>query len=99
MTCGDIDHLARDVITKGGYGERFTHRTGHGLGMEAHEAPWIVGGSPVVLEEGMVFTIEPGIYLEGFAGVRIEDDVVVTTDGLLSLTDLPREVLPLETFW
>ena len=82
----------------GGYGERFTHRTGHGLGMEAHEAPWIVGGSPVVLEEGMVFTIEPGIYLEGFAGVRIEDDVVVTTDGLLSLTDLPREVLPLETF-
>ena len=98
MTCGDIDRLARDVITSGGYGERFTHRTGHGLGMEAHEAPWIVGGSPVVLEEGMVFTIEPGIYLEGFAGVRIEDDVVVTTDGLLSLTDLPREVLPLETF-
>lgn len=99
MTCGDIDALARDVITRGGYGERFIHRTGHGLGMEAHEAPWIVGGSEVVLEEGMVFTIEPGIYLEDDAGVRIEDDVVVTADGLFSLTDLPREVLPLEKFW
>ena len=99
MTTGDIDKLARDVIVKGGYGERFIHRTGHGLGMEAHEAPWIVGGSDVVLEEGMVFTIEPGIYLTDYAGVRIEDDVVVTADGLLSLSDLPREVLPLEKFW
>lgn len=99
MTTGDIDKLARDVIEKGGYGERFIHRTGHGLGMEAHEAPWIVGGSDVVLEEGMVFTIEPGIYLTDTAGVRIEDDVVVTADGLLSLSDLPREVLPLEKFW
>jgi Xaa-Pro dipeptidase len=99
MSCGDIDKLARDVIVEGGYGERFIHRTGHGLGMEAHEAPWIVGGNATVLEEGMVFTIEPGIYLEDFAGVRIEDDVVVGTDGLFSLSDLPREVLPLEGFW
>lgn len=99
MTTGDIDKLARDVIEKGGYGERFIHRTGHGLGMEAHEAPWIVPNGEVVLEEGMVFTIEPGIYLTDTAGVRIEDDVVVTDDGLLSLSDLPREVLPLEKFW
>lgn len=99
MSCGDIDKLARDVIVEGGYGERFIHRTGHGLGMEAHEAPWIVGGNETVLEEGMVFTIEPGIYLEDFAGVRIEDDVVVGTDGLFSLSDLPREVLPIEGFW
>ena len=99
MTCGDIDKLARDVIEKAGYGIYFTHRTGHGLGMEAHEAPWIVGGSEVVLEEGMVFTIEPGIYSEGSAGVRIEDDVFVSAEGLVSLSDLPREVLPLERFW
>lgn len=99
MTTGDIDQLARAVIEKGGYGARFIHRTGHGLGMEAHEAPWIVPGGEMVLEEGMVFTIEPGIYLTGNAGVRIEDDVVVTADGLLSLSDLPREVLPLEKYW
>ncbi|MEA4813116.1 MAG: Xaa-Pro peptidase family protein [Anaerolineaceae bacterium] len=99
MQAGEVDALARSVIEVGGYGPYFTHRTGHGLGMEVHEAPYIFAGNPLVLEEGMVFTIEPGIYLPGRFGVRIEDDVVVTQDGLRSLSDLPRQVLPLETFW
>ena len=95
---GEVDQLARDVITRGGYGEHFTHRTGHGLGMEAHEQPYIFQGNPLILEPGMVFTIEPGIYLPGKYGVRIEDDVVVEEDGLRSLTDLPRKVMRIEEF-
>ena len=98
MPAGEVDRLARDVITRGGYGEYFTHRTGHGLGMEAHESPYVFYGNPLILEPGMVFTIEPGIYLPGKYGVRIEDDVVVEEDGLHSLTDLPRKVMRLEEF-
>ena len=99
MPAGEVDRFARSVIEAGGYGEYFTHRTGHGLGMEIHEAPYIFSGNPLLLEEGMTFTIEPGIYLPGRFGVRIEDDVVVTPEGLRSLTDLHRQVLPLESFW
>ena len=98
MPAGQVDQLARDVITEAGYGDYFTHRTGHGLGMEAHEPPYIYQGNPLILEPGMVFTIEPGIYLPGKYGVRIEDDVVVEEEGLRSLTDLPREVMRLEDF-
>lgn len=98
MVAGEVDKLARDIITEGGYGECFTHRTGHGLGMEAHEAPYIFQGNPLILEPGMVFTIEPGIYLPGKYGVRIEDDVVVEAEGLRSLTDLPRKVMRIEEF-
>ena len=98
MVAGEVDKLARDIITEGGYGEYFTHRTGHGLGMEAHEAPYIFQGNPLILEPGMVFTIEPGIYLPGKYGVRIEDDVVVETEGLRSLTDLPLKVMRIEEF-
>lgn len=98
MVAGEVDKLARDIITEGGYGECFTHRTGHGLGMEAHEAPYIFQGNPLILEPGMVFTIEPGIYLPGKYGVRIEDDMVVEAEGLRSLTDLPRKVMCIKEF-
>ena len=93
MPAGKVDRLARDVITEAGFGDYFTHRTGHGLGMEAHEPPYIYQGNPLILESGMVFTIEPGVYLPGKYGVRIEDDVVVEDEGLRSLTDLPRKVM------
>lgn len=98
MPAGGIDDLARSVIREGGMGEFFTHRTGHGLGRETHEAPYMFAGNPLTLEPGMVFTIEPGIYLPGVGGIRIEDDVVVRADHLESLTSLPRRVLPLSPF-
>jgi Xaa-Pro dipeptidase len=88
-----IDQAARKVIESAGYGEFFTHRTGHGLGIEGHEEPYIRDGNPVPLIPGMTFTIEPGIYLPGKGGVRIEDDVVVTNEGLLSFSDMPRELI------
>lgn len=98
VTAGSVDRAARAVIVEAGYGEAFFHRTGHGLGMESHEEPYIYAENDLILQPGMVFTVEPGIYLSGRGGVRIEDDVVVRQDGLESLTDLPRGVLPLEDF-
>ena len=98
LAAGVVDRAARAVIDAAGYGEFFTHRTGHGLGMEAHEPPYIFSENDLTLAEGMTFTVEPGIYLPGRGGVRIEDDVVVTADGLESLTDLPREVSHIEDF-
>jgi Xaa-Pro aminopeptidase len=74
----DVDRAARTVIEQAGYGPYFIHRTGHGLGMEVHEEPWISAESSTLLEPGMVFSVEPGIYLEGQFGIRIEDIVVVT---------------------
>ena len=85
-----IDKAARDVITDAGYGEYFTHRTGHGLGSEVHEPPYITATSTQILEEGMVFTVEPGIYLPGRFGVRLEEVAVVTGDGCRILSDLSR---------
>lgn len=93
-----VDHAAREVITDAGFGEYFTHRTGHGLGMEAHEAPYIREDNTTMLEPAMVFTVEPGIYLPGLGGVRIEDDIVISSDGAYSLTDLPREVRPYDSY-
>ncbi len=93
VTAGAVDKAARDIIEAAGYGQYFTHRTGHGLGLEGHEDPYIRGDSGLILEPGMTFTIEPGIYIPGKGGVRIEDDVIITEDGLESFTDLPRELV------
>lgn len=90
IPCGDVDKTARDVIEKAGYGEYFIHRTGHGLGMEGHEEPYMRADNPMLLETGMTFTIEPGIYIPGKDGARVEDDVVVTKDGLRSFSDMER---------
>ncbi len=89
---GDVDLAARKVIENGGYGPEFRHRTGHGLGMDVHEEPYMRAGNPMPLVPGMTFTVEPGIYLLGRGGVRIEDDMLITAGGGESLTDLPREL-------
>ncbi|MGZ5374597.1 MAG: M24 family metallopeptidase, partial [Aeromicrobium sp.] len=92
VTAESIDRVGRDIIAAAGYGEKFVHRTGHGIGQETHEEPYIVEGSKLVLEEGMAFSIEPGIYLEGLYGARIEDIVVCTTDGIECFNNTPREL-------
>ena len=89
----DLDKVARDVIAEAGYGEYFTHRLGHGLGISVHEFPSINGSNEIKLNPGTVFTIEPGIYKTNVAGVRIEDDVVVTNDGVEVLTKFTKELV------
>ena len=92
VTAGSIDDAGRSVIEEKGYGVYFTHRIGHGLGMECHEDPYMFGGNDVILEEGMCFSDEPGIYIPDWGGVRIEDDITVTADAGRSITDFPREL-------
>jgi Xaa-Pro aminopeptidase len=90
-----VDAVAREVITEAGYGAAFLHRTGHGIGLDGHEDPYLVAGNALPLEPGMAFSIEPGIYLAGRHGARIEDIVVCTPDGVERLNTTSRELVQL----
>jgi Xaa-Pro aminopeptidase len=90
VACEELDKVARKVITDAGYGPQFLHRVGHGLGLDVHEEPYLVGGNQMPLAPGMVFSDEPGIYIEGKFGVRIEDAVVVTEDGGIRINHATR---------
>ncbi|HRA48713.1 MAG TPA: Xaa-Pro peptidase family protein [Thermomicrobiales bacterium] len=92
VPCEAIDAAARAVITEAGYGDAFIHRVGHGLGMDVHEDPYLVLGNTMPLAEGMVFSDEPGIYLAGMFGVRIEDTVACTADGAVRINNAPKDL-------
>ena len=92
VPCEDIDKAARDLIVAEGYGDAFIHRTGHGLGLDGHEEPYMVSGNTLPLEPGMVFSDEPGIYLEGNFGVRVEDIVVCTETGARRFNEASRDI-------
>ncbi|QMW64657.1 aminopeptidase P family protein [Mumia sp. ZJ1417] len=96
VTAGSVDTVGRDLIDAAGFGKAFLHRTGHGIGLETHEEPYIVTGNDLVLEPGMAFSIEPGIYLEGKYGARIEDIVVTTDDGLERLNLTSRDLVVID---
>ena len=95
VQCAEVDAAARRVIEKAGYGEFFTHRLGHGLGIDVHEPPYMVGNEKTLLEPGMTFTSEPGIYLPGRFGVRIEDDILCTERGAESLSPRVERLEPI----
>ena len=96
IECGELDEVARRIIRDGGHGDAFIHRLGHGIGLEAHEDPYLVAGNPEPLRAGCAFSIEPGIYLAGRFGVRIEDIVVCADDGPDVLNEAPRDLLVVE---
>ncbi|WP_066637611.1 M24 family metallopeptidase [Desulfolucanica intricata] len=93
IRAGEVDRAARDVIESYGYGKYFGHSTGHGLGLDIHENPRLAINNETILKRGMVVTVEPGIYLPGWGGIRIEDSVVVEEDGCSILTNSPKEKL------
>lgn len=90
MTCAELDGVARRIITDAGYGAQFGHGLGHGIGLDIHEGPRVMATNKTVLEPGMVITIEPGVYLPGVGGVRIEDDILLTDRGARNLCSLPK---------
>ena len=92
VAAGDMDKACRDVIADAGWGDAFEHGTGHGVGLDIHEAPAVGPGSTAILGAGVVVTVEPGIYLAGVGGVRVEDTVVVTADGCRTLTRFPKDI-------
>ena len=93
VTAHEVDEVARAVIQSKGYGEYFTHRTGHGLGLNSHEEPYIMKNSDLRLQPGMAFTVEPGIYVPGKGGVRIEDNIIMTEDGFINLMSLQKDLI------
>lgn len=93
VTAEQVDAAARDVLAAEGLAEAFVHRTGHGIGLSVHEEPYIVAGNPLPLQEGMAFSVEPGIYFPGQWGARIEDIVIVTADGALSVNNRPHDLV------
>lgn len=95
VTAEAVDEAAREVIAKAGYGDYFNNRVGHGIGIAVHEAPYIMRGNKILLRKGMTFSIEPGIYIPGKIGIRIENCVFVTDDGCQSFTNFPRELIVL----
>ena len=95
VTCASVDAAARDIIAAAGYGDYFVHRTGHGIGMEAHEDPYIVSGNTELLEAGHAFSIEPGIYIPGKFGMRLEDIVVATGSGPLPMNAVSHDLVVL----
>jgi Xaa-Pro aminopeptidase len=96
VACADIDAVARDIIAEAGYGEAFIHRTGHGIGMEVHEEPYIVASNTEPLQAGHAFSVEPGIYIADRWGARIEDIVVCTDTGVERLNTTPTELYVVE---
>jgi Xaa-Pro aminopeptidase len=95
VTGGQVDEAAREVIRDAGYGDAYTHSLGHGVGLEVHEGPYLRSGGEDVLPEGSVVTVEPGIYVGGLGGVRIEDMVVVTADGCRPMPRTTRDLVVL----
>ncbi|KIP00981.1 Aminopeptidase YpdF (MP-, MA-, MS-, AP-, NP- specific) [Levilactobacillus brevis] len=93
VTGDELDRIGRDFLTERGYGEAFIHGTGHGIGLDIHEGPNIGRGWPDVMKANEVITIEPGVYLAGRGGIRIEDDILVTSDGHEVLTTVPRNLI------
>ncbi len=93
VTAEQVDAAARDVLAEAGLAEFFVHRTGHGIGLSVHEEPYIIAGNELPLAEGMAFSIEPGIYFPGSWGARVEDIVVVTEDGALSVNNRPHDLI------
>ncbi|MDS0136935.1 MULTISPECIES: M24 family metallopeptidase [unclassified Amycolatopsis] len=96
VTAEAVDAAARDVIAEAGFGEYFIHRTGHGIGLDVHEEPYIIAGNALPLEPGMAFSVEPGIYQPGRWGARIEDIVIVTEDGVEAVNNQPHELVVLD---
>jgi Xaa-Pro aminopeptidase len=92
VECAAVDRASRDVIDDAGWGELFSHGTGHGVGLEIHEAPRVARTASGTLEPGVVVTVEPGVYLPGVGGVRLEDTVVVTEHGADALTAFPKQL-------